>query len=91
MMKSSQTATVEIWVRDPKQRLKRRLVVQGAPWVILESYLFNREGEVIAYTAKTDYHEQDGIRYPTQIETTFPGEEAWMRFTMRKRGCKRAY
>ncbi|MCK5863119.1 MAG: hypothetical protein KAH38_11575 [Candidatus Hydrogenedentes bacterium] len=81
---SSQTATLEIWARDPKLRLKRILLVQGAPWVILESQLFNCDGTVISHTIKTAYHEQQGIRYPTQIETTFPGEDAWMRFTMRR-------
>ena len=81
---ASQTATLEIWTRDPKLRLKRTLLVQGAPWVILESQLLDRKGAVVAHTIKTEYHEQDGIRYPTQIETMFPGEDAWMRFTMRK-------
>ncbi len=81
---ASQTATLEIWTRDPKLRLKRTLLVQGMPWVILESQLLDREGNVIAHTLKADYHEQEGIRYPTQIETSFPGEDAWMRFTMRK-------
>ena len=80
---TSQTATLEIWTRDPRLRLKRILMVQGAPWVILESQLLDKDGTVIAHTVKTEYHEQEGIRYPTQIETQFPGEDAWMRFTMR--------
>lgn len=81
---ASQTATLEVWTKDPKLRLKRKMLVQGAPWVILESQLLDREGIVVAHTTKTEYHEQDGIRYATQIETQFPGEDAWMRFTMRK-------
>ena len=81
---ASQTATVELWVRDPKLRLKRTLLVQGAPWVILESQLCDKGGNIIAHTTNSFFQEEDGIRYPTQIETQFPGEKAWMRFTMRR-------
>ncbi len=81
---TTQTATIEIWTEDPQLRLKRIVRVQGAPWVILESQLFDRHGEVIAHTVKNAYHEQEGIRYPTEIESVLPGEEAWMRFTMRR-------
>ncbi|HDP34824.1 MAG TPA: hypothetical protein ENN29_06910 [Candidatus Hydrogenedentes bacterium] len=81
---ATQTATIEIWTRDPRLRLKRLLLAQGAPWVILESQLLDKQGRVIAHTLKNDYHEQESIRYPTRIETLFPGEDAWMRFTMRR-------
>ncbi len=81
---TTQTAAIEIWTRDPRLRLRRILLAQGAPWVILESQLLDRHGAVIAHTVKRDYHEQEGIRYPTEIESTLPGEDAWMRFIMRR-------
>ncbi len=52
--------------------------------MVLESTLFDRDGVVTAHTVKSAYFEQDGIRYPTEIESTFPGESAWMRFVMRR-------
>ena len=80
----SQTAELEIWTPGPRSWRKRVLTVQGAPWVLLENTLFTEDGAIIAHTTKAAYHEQDGIRYPTEIESTFPGEEAWMRFLMRR-------
>ena len=80
----SQTAELEIWTPGRRSWRKRVLTVQGAPWVLLENTLFNEEGTIIANTTKKSYHEQDGIRYPTEIESTFPGEESWMRFLMRR-------
>lgn len=79
-----QTAKLEIWTSGRQSRCKRVLLVQGAPWVILENVLLNKEGTVIARTFKKDYHEQDGIRYPTEMESNYPGEGAWMRFIMRR-------
>lgn len=80
----SQTAELEIWTSGRRAWRKRVLTVQGAPWVLLENTLLNKDGVVIARTTKKAYHEQDGIRYPTEIESAFPGEEAWMRFLMRR-------
>ena len=81
-----ETQTVEAEVWEPGRRPWRRRVisVQGAPWVLLENILLGRDGSVIARTTKRAYHEQNGIRYPTEIECTFPGEEAWMQFNMRR-------
>lgn len=81
---TDQTAELELWTGGRHPWRKRVLQVQGAPWVLLSNTLFNQEGNVIAKTTKTAYHEQEGIRYPTEIESTFPGEDAWMRFLMRR-------
>lgn len=81
---TAQTAALELWTGGRHPWRKRVIQVQGAPWVLLENTLFNQEGAVIAKTTKAAYHEQEGIRYPTEIESTFPGEGAWMRFLMRR-------
>jgi len=81
---AEKTATVEFWITGRHPWCKRVIKVQGAPWVILENVLLNENKEVVARTFKKDYHEQEGIRYPTEIESTYPGEEAWMRFIMRR-------
>lgn len=81
---TTQTAELELWTGGRRPWRKRVIHVQGAPWVLLENTLFNQEGAVIAKTTKAAYHEQEGIRYPTEIESTFPGEDAWMRFLMRR-------
>lgn len=80
----SQTAELEIWTSERPYWPRRIIRVQGAPWVLLENVMLNRQGDVIARTVKSAYHEQAGIRYPTEIESVFPGEDAWMRFIMRR-------
>jgi hypothetical protein len=80
----TQTAELEIWTHGRHPWRKRLLIVQGAPWVLLENNMFNNEGVLIAKTTKREYHEQEGIRYPTEIECSYPDEEAWMRFIMRR-------
>lgn len=79
-----QQVILVIWEGGPSPWHKRTLRLQGAPWVVLENILYNEEGVPIAKTSKDRYHSQDGIRYPTDIECTFPEEDAWMRFNMRK-------
>jgi len=82
--KDKQTATLELWTTGRHSWCKRVIQVQGAPWVVLENVLLSKEGDVIARTLKKEYHEQGGVRYPTEIESNYPGEQAWMRFIMRR-------
>jgi hypothetical protein len=63
--------------------MTRLLEVRGAPWVILESTLLDREGEIVARTVRKDYAEKDGIRFPAFFETSFPGEDTRLTFEMR--------
>ena len=81
---ATQTATIEIWEMGPTPWLRRIVVAQGAPWVVLESKRLDRNGETIAHTIKSSYHELNQVRYPGEIECSFPGEAAWMRFVMRR-------
>ncbi len=81
---ATQSATIEIWAMKPVPWLRRIVVVQGAPWVVLESKRLDQNGGLIAHTIKSNYHELDQVRYPGEIECSFPGEAAWMRFVMRR-------
>ncbi len=81
---TKQTAVLEIRTGALRKRPHRRLLVEGVPWVIRRSELFDKSGNILAVTNKDDYHEMDGIRFPAKVECTFPGQEAFMRFDMRK-------
>jgi hypothetical protein len=66
------------------RRPRRRLLVRGAPWIVLESIRLNAAGEAIAITRKEEYRKMDGVRFPARIETDFPLEPAWMHFELRR-------
>ena len=67
-----QTATLEIFTSGLRKRPHRRLFVEGTPWVVRRSELLARDGSVLAVTTKDEYHEMEGIRFPTRVESTFP-------------------
>ncbi|OQB34119.1 MAG: hypothetical protein BWY07_00369 [Candidatus Hydrogenedentes bacterium ADurb.Bin170] len=80
-----QTATLVLWEGSGVAlRHKRTLKLQGAPWVVLENILYNESGVPVARTNKSHYYNNNDLHYPTQIECTFPQEDVWMRFIMRK-------
>ena len=79
----AQTATLEILSKGLHKRPHRRLVVSGAPWVVLENQLLDEDGHVVAFTTKAEYHQQGDIRYPREVFSAFPGENAQLRFTIR--------
>lgn len=77
-------ATLVLYTKGSRPVPYRRLVVRGVPWVVVESTLLGEKGGAIAQTRKSEYHELDGARFPTLVETVFPGESAEMRFDMRR-------
>lgn len=77
----NQTAVLEI---GPKRAPRRRVVVQGAPWVVVRSERFDRRGNLVAVTARGDYRELEGVRFPPTIEAQFPGEQSSMKLKMRQ-------
>jgi len=81
---AAQTARLEIFSKGLRPRLRRTVKAGGGPWVLLESTLHDRDGQVLAVTTKAAYHEQDGIRFPKEIASAFPAAGAQMRFTMRR-------
>jgi hypothetical protein len=81
---SRHTANLEILTGAIRKRVHRRLLVEGAPWVVRRSELLDRHDRIIAVTTKDDYHEQDGVRFPAKVASVFPSEDAEMSFDMRK-------
>lgn len=80
---ATQTALIEVFGDQPDGPPERIVKVQGEPWVVLENRLLDADGTPVAITTKSDYHEMDGVFYPTRMESVFPQEGAWMRFQMR--------
>ncbi len=62
----------------------RRVVVRGAPWIVETSELYDTGGRLLAVTEKSGYHALEGFRFPAEVSLTFPGEEAFMTFSMRR-------
>ncbi len=81
---ATQTASMLILDKHRGNWPRRKLVLQGTPWVVLENRLLDESGREIAVTTKSDYYERDGVRFPKKVESVFPGEHAQMSFTMRK-------
>lgn len=77
-------ASMEVLSAGLRRRPRRRLLLEGVPWVVRRSELLDRNGQVIATTVKDAYHEQGGVRFPTQVESAFPAQDALMRFDMRE-------
>jgi hypothetical protein len=81
----TQTADLEIYASPRTGTPRRRLTVQGAPWVVLHSQLLDEDGKVVAETAKSEYQvTPEGVRFPARVESAFPHENAFMHFNMRK-------
>ena len=81
---TQQTVSIEIYQGKRPYRLYRRLTLQGPPWRVLRAELLAPETqEVLAVTTKTDYHLQNDIRFASQIESTFPEQDAYMQYKMR--------
>lgn len=81
---AQQRAVLSISTEGRRSHPYRRVVVRGAPWIVEISELYNQDGQLLATTAKQGYHELDGFRFPAEVALTFPGEEAYMSFAMRK-------
>ncbi len=77
-------AAMEVLSGGLRRRPRRRLLLEGVPWIVRRSELLDRDGRIVAVTRKDAYHEQGGVRFPTQVESVFPGQDALMRFDMRE-------
>lgn len=79
---TGQTAVIEI---GAKRAPRRRIVVSGPPWVVVHSERLNeKDGTTLAVTAREDYTDISGIKFPTSIDADFPTEQTRMSFKMRK-------
>lgn len=70
------TATLEV---GPRNRPRRRMVVQGPEWHVVMTERLNDAGEVFARTLRSDYRVWDGIRFPGVIVAEFPTLETTLR------------
>ena len=66
--------SVSIEVSDEAGQ-KRRLVVEGPPWLVKRNELLGQNGEPRMVTVFGEYNEFDGIWFPGQIEASFPTEQ----------------
>lgn len=73
-------AVVEI---GPPNRPRRRIHVQGPPWVVIRNERLGARGDIVSITELGDYREVEGVRVPAFIDAEFPPEDARMRFDMR--------
>ena len=79
---AGQRATFE--VLDARGRkAHRRVEVTGPPWVVRRSELLDADGVAVAITTKDDYRDNAGARFPAEIRSEFPGENAFMEFSMK--------
>ena len=67
----------------PADQPRRRVHVQGPPWVVVRNERLGAWGGVISITELGDYREMEGMRFPAFIDAEFPPEDARMRFDMR--------
>ncbi len=85
--KSGQTNVVEIRIySDAKHKhLQRKIIVQGKPWIILESERYSSSGALIARTKRDEYRlSEDGVKFPAVIHCEFPQENAFMTIKLNK-------
>lgn len=54
---------------------RRRLHLEGAPWVVRRNVRLDEEGGVLAETVMEDYRVVNGVRFPGRVACVFPREE----------------
>jgi len=85
--------SLEVYASGRRATPVRRLLLEGGPnWrVVLEQRLDPGSGRVIAETTRDDYVQMAGVVFPRQIETHFPGHDAWMRLEVRRLDASAAF
>lgn len=63
--------------------VRRRVIVQGAPWVVIANERLNSRGEVISSTTSGDYRDVAGVYLPAWVESVFPQAATRMRLDFR--------
>jgi len=79
---AEQRATFEI-LAPRGRKVHRRVEVTGPPWVVRRSELLDERGRTVAITTKEDYRDNNGVRFPAEIRSEFPGENAFMEYAMK--------
>lgn len=83
-------AVLEVRSEGRKRKLARRLVVENVPegWVVVESQVFDADGDLIGKTECQDYVRLAGVLLPAKVTASFPKHEAEMSFFMRTNTAK---
>lgn len=79
---AQQRAVFEV-LAERGRKVHRRVEVTGPPWVARRSELLDDDGVPLAITVKGDYRDADGVRFPAEVRSEFPGEDAFMEFSMK--------
>lgn len=79
---TDQRATFEV-LAPRGRKVHRRVEVTGPPWVVRRSELLDQRGNTVAITTKDDYRDHAGVRFPAEIRSEFPGENAFMEYSMK--------
>lgn len=79
---AAQRATFEV-LAERGRKVHRRVEVSGPPWVVRRSELLDASGNATAITTKDDYRDNNGVRFPAEVRSEFPGEDAFMSFSMK--------
>jgi len=78
------TAVLVVLSKGLRKQPVRRLWVQGVPWVVTRNERLDpKSGARVAETTKSEYRVQDGVRFPSIIESSFPEQNAQMRLELR--------
>ena len=79
---ATQRATFEVWTGA--ERARRRCVVEGPPWRLVENVRLDEDGRALARTTYADYRELDGVLFPGEVDARFPRQATRMRFQFRR-------
>jgi outer membrane lipoprotein-sorting protein len=74
------TAVLEFATRKD---FRRRITVEGSPWVLRASELIDERGVTLVQVKRSDYQTFDGIRFPKNIDVEFPEEKAHLVFDLK--------
>ncbi|GEM_PF-1095213 len=81
----NQTVEIKIYSDTTHKFLQRKIIVQGKPWVILETERYSPSGALIAKTKRDNYRvSEDGVKFPSIIHCEFPQENAFMTIKLNK-------
>ncbi|MBI3192663.1 MAG: hypothetical protein HYZ36_08355 [Pedosphaera parvula] len=82
---ATQRAQLAVYEKFRSRTPQRLLDVEGGThWVIVRNERLDASGNTLAVTERTDYREEQGVRYAAAITTHFPQQDAFMTFTMKR-------
>ncbi len=80
--RATQRATFEVWTGA--ERARRRCVVEGPPWRLVENVRLDAEGAALARTTYAEYRDVNDVLFPGEVDARFPRQGTRMRFAFRR-------